>query len=475
MRVAFGKVIITPENYMGIPLAGYTPITKCTGKLDDIYAHAVLIEDVALGNVNHRLLFISLDILKMSLLFGDYVKEQVQKYCHVAPNQILVHATHTHKAPDVTGEFGDLGGYPTVVKKIMCAGNKHDRYIVWITRRIVKLVNELIKNLTPCKIAWAREPIARPDIVINRRHTMRRSRPDVGVIAFRAVGDDHLLGFMMHFACHGTTLANFTTELSADWMGRAVARVGELSDGAIEAAYFSGPSGDLNPITTCGTDFEYLQQHINALVLGQRGTYKSTQRIGNAVGRQALQLAQSIPVEDFFPRITFQTFTKTFWVPMKDYSYFSKTWFQNTIIFLAKRYLLLKVAVTHEEPNFPGLALKHRGSDFSVYSTLSWIRITASSADGVTERELSILTAPGELFEDIGKYLRKRCPTGYKDTFVFQNTNDWMSYLFSKAEYMGQNGYETLPSFSPRAGETYREEMETLFAEVASRVNISYS
>jgi hypothetical protein len=71
--------------------------------------------------------------------------------------------------------------------------------------------------------------------------------------------------------------------------------------------------------------------------------------------------------------------------------------------------------------------------------------------------------------------LRRECPTGFKNTFIFQNTNDWMSYLFTKNEYIGQYGYETLPSFSPRAGEVYREEMEQLFAEVAARVNISYS
>ena len=54
MKAAFGKVILTPDDYLGRPLAGYTPIPRCTGKRDDIHARAVLLESTILGNIKKK-------------------------------------------------------------------------------------------------------------------------------------------------------------------------------------------------------------------------------------------------------------------------------------------------------------------------------------------------------------------------------------------------------------------------------------
>ncbi|MHA1732916.1 MAG: hypothetical protein ACTSU5_13300 [Promethearchaeota archaeon] len=475
MKVAFGKVPITPEDYLGRTLAGYTPIAVCEGKLDDIYANAVLVEDEFMG-VKRRLLLVAMDLLKPALVWSNYIKEKIQEAHHINPGQVLVHCTHTHKAPDTTGEFGKPGGVLSVIKGIMCAGNEHDRYLVWITGRIVKLVGRLIEDLSPCKMAWAREPIGRDDIVINRRHPVWRTKPAVWVLVFRALDDDRILGIVTQFACHGTTLANFTKQLSADWIGRYVAAVEEMSGGKVKTVYFNGPSGDLNPITTCGTDFEYLEDPKNRkLVYGQAGTYKSSERIGRAVARQALDMANSIPTGEFLPKLSFRAYTKTFRVPMEDFKYWSSTWLQNKAIYLAKKYLLLKVAVSHEEPNFPGLAIKHRGGEIACYSMVQWFRLKLSSEDGGTTKELGIFTAPGELFEQIGRRLRARSPTGIQNSLIIQNANDWIAYLFPREEYVGQGGYEPLASFAPVCGDYYEREMRALFDEVAAGVNLSFS
>jgi hypothetical protein len=477
MKVAFGKITITPENYIGMTLAGYTPIPECTGKLDDVFAHGVLIEAIEVGNVPRRLLLLSLDILGLTMAFSNYVKEQIQKHYAIAPGQILIHAVHTHKSPiDTAGIYEHKGGVLNVIKRIMCPDNKRDQILVWVTHRIILLVGHLLQNLTPSKMAWAQERIARSDVVINRRHPIRQTRPNVGVIAFRALKDDHLIGFLMHFACHGTTLSYKITEISADWMGRAVAYVEEHTGGGVETAYFNGPSGDLNPITTCGTDFEYLQNLKKRTILyDQLGTYKSTNRIGHIVGAQALRLARGIPIEEFLPNLRFRAYTKIYWVPMDDYRYFNaKTWFQNKAYFLLKKYLALRVALTHEKLNFPSFAIKHRGFGINLYTMIQWLRITLSSADGAKSKELSILTAPGELFEDIGKSVRKKCPT-YPNVWISQNSHDWNGYLFSQRDYQEQAGYEPIISFSSVSGLKYQQEFEKLFDEVAAGVNSSYS
>lgn len=478
MKVAFARIKITPKNYVGIPLAGYTPMPACDGKLDDVHAHGVLLEDVALGNIKRHLLLISMDILKPALLFSDYIKEKIQEAHHINPGQVLIHATHTHKGPDVTGEFYKPGGYLALLNGIMGRGNTpdHDRYLVWIARRVVKLVGRLLENLTPAKMAWAKEPIARDDVVINRRHPTWRTRPDLWVFAFRAERDDRLLGFVTHFACHGTTLANTVSKLSADFPGRVVARVEEETGGELTTVYFNGPSGDLNPITTCGTDFDWLEKPENRqAIYGQGGTYKSTKRIGYAIADQALALARGIPTAEFLPRLRFKVFQKTFWVPLKDYAYWGGTFPKNHLIHLAKKYLLLRVAMSHEEPNFPGLAVKHRGNQVAIYSMLQWIQLEIASHDGQTTRDLSILTAPGELFEEIGTNLKARCPTGPENTVIFQNSNDWIAYLFPLHEYEEQGGYEPLPSFSPLCGVYVEAELTKLFREVQLDASFAFS
>ena len=43
MNVAFNKIKITPKDYIGKPMAGYARKDPCLGKLDDVHAYGVLI------------------------------------------------------------------------------------------------------------------------------------------------------------------------------------------------------------------------------------------------------------------------------------------------------------------------------------------------------------------------------------------------------------------------------------------------
>ncbi len=476
MKVAFSKIKITPVDYFKKALAGYSRPDPCLGKLDDIYGYGVLIEDLVLGNIKKKLLIISLDLLKVPLVVANYIKEKIKdEFFSLGPGQIVIHATHTHSALDITGEFFWPGGAIKVVKGIMFGANRNDRYIVWMATQIVKMVGELFKNLTPCKIAWTKKPF-NPDIVINRRHPTRKPMPNLGIIAFKSLDNNKLIGFIVNYACHPTSLSKWNNKLSADYPGRVVHRISEITNDQIKAVYINGPCGDLNPITTCGTDYEMLNKNKKnrKLIYGQRGTYKHTKLIGYTIAEEALKLANNIPDSDYFERMEYVSYLKTFWVPMKDHKYFSKTWFANKIVYLLKKYLVLQVAMSHEEdPNFPGLAIKHRGSTINGYTVLQYIRIKAFT--GSRLKEFSILTVPGELFEDIGKSLYKKSPTGERDTFIFQNSNDWIAYLFSLKEYVAKGGYEPVASFAPLCGDYTEKEMIKLFNEIKEKITYSHS
>lgn len=272
MRAAFGSVNVTPANVIGRPLAGYTPIPRCTGKYDDIYARGVLIEDNTLHNVKKYTLFISMDFLKLPLLVTDYIKEKIQDATNrrVNPDQVLIHATHTHKSLDMGGEFVWPGGYPSVLYSIMFGAFKaDDRYKVWLAKHVASMVVDMLGRLQPARIAWTKQTI-KDDFVINRRYPARRTKSVMGIIAFKHAESNDLIGFLTNYAMHPTTLSRNVSKLSADYPGRLIHRVSELTHGKVAAIHFTAPAGDINPITTCGTDFDALERDKNPIYL-QKG------------------------------------------------------------------------------------------------------------------------------------------------------------------------------------------------------------
>ena len=180
MRVAFNRIKITPKNYKGMPMAGYARPDPCLGKLDDIFAYGILLEASNMNISNKYLLFISLDLLKVPMSIADYIKTKINRiFNFLKPEQILIHCTHTHSAPDLTGEFHFPGGLFNSIKGIMFGVNRNDKYIVYFADKIMKMVQQLFDKLKPCKMAWKKMPY-NPDIVINRRHPSRKSKPELG-------------------------------------------------------------------------------------------------------------------------------------------------------------------------------------------------------------------------------------------------------------------------------------------------------
>ncbi len=445
-------------------MAGYTRKDPCLGKLDDIHAHGVLIEQDSGELANKHLLLVSMDLLKVPLSLANYMKERLSKqFNSLQKENILIHATHTHSAPDLTGEFHWPGGTLNVMKGILFGANRNDKYLIWLSRRIIKLVKSLFKTLEPCKIAWKKE-IFNPNLVINRRHPTRGVTPDLGVTCFKNIKDNKMIGIIVHYACHPTTLSFANNKLSADYPGRLTHRIEELSNGKTPSIFFNGPAGDLNPITTCGTNFEDLEKD-KSKIYGQLGTYKDTVRIGNQIAEEAWKLAQFLPENAYFDHFEFKSSIKEIKIPLKDARYFSHAWYGNKGYFILKKVLLLPIA-RQIETNFPAFYIKHDFLHTWAETILQYIECKAWLKEKENSKNFSIFTVPGELFESIGKNLLKKSPNKRENSFLFQNSNDWIAYLFPIMEYMNVGGYEPVASFSPMSGEVVEKEMISLFSKV---------
>ena len=444
MKVAFGKIKITPKDYIGNPMAGYARKDPCLGKLDDIYAYGVLITQ----NIkNKNLLLVSVDILKLPLSIVEYIKKKlISKFKPLKSDTIVIHATHTHSSFDLTGEFYYPGGTLAFIKGVMFADNKNDDFIVWMTDRIVRMVAKLFKDLDPCKIAWKKEKF-NPDIVLNRRWPTRKVLPDLGIISFKKILDNSLIGFIINYACHPTTLSFQNNKLSADFPGRIVSKINELTSYDVRTIYFNGPSGDLNPITTSGTNLEKIERD-KILSYGQRGTYEHTKKFGDTIGEEALRLANSIPGESYFTNMDIDVYTRRFLIPQKDAKYYSKVWFSNKVKWLIKKYFLFKLAKFEEKyVNFPFFTIERKHLKNYGKTIVEFIKFRANNG-----KTYGIITIPGELFEEIGRNIIQEAPTLEENTLIFQNCQDWIGYLFPLKVYINEGGYEPFMCFSPLGG-----------------------
>ena len=455
MRVAFGKIKLTPKDYIGRTLAGYVPIVKCDGKLDDIYARGVLIEA---SPQTENLLIISLDFLKFSIKLSNYIKDKIYNRYKIPQDQILLHAIHTHKSIDLGNEFGLAGGALNVIKNLLFGQYySDDKYKIWVSNQIVKLVGHLLKQVKQsdlCKMSWKKETI-RDNIIINRRHPEIESKSQLGIISFRRLSDDKLIGIVVNFGTHPTTLNKGCSKLSADYPGRVCAHIEQITGDEVSAVFFTGPAGDLNPITTCGDDFKALTEDMTP-IYDQMGTYKHTKKIGYFLGDKALKIANAIPLEEYHTELEFSVYNQFFEIPFEDYKKFwTSISFKSRILHIIKKYFLFRLPIfmaSKNPPNFPTFNIHYYGHKIVIQTQIQYILIRAFSKSNKIEESLSLTAIPGELFEEIGKKILKSSPTGADHSFIFQNSNDWVGYLFPLKEYVLFGGYEPTVSFSPLTG-----------------------
>ncbi|MHA2289792.1 MAG: hypothetical protein ACXABG_13490 [Promethearchaeota archaeon] len=458
MNVAFSKVKITPKDFIGKPMAGYARKDPCLGILDDIHAYGALI---VFNNKNTNLLLISVDILKLPLSIVEYLKKRlILKFSTLKKDAIIIHATHTHSSFDLTGEFYYLGGVLGFIKGVMFADNKNDGYIVWMVDKIVRMVDTLFKDLEPCKIAWKKKNF-NPGIVLNRRWPTREVSPDLGVITFKKLMSNELIGFIVNYSCHPTTLSFENNKLSADFPGIVISKIDNLTNKKVKTIYVNGPSGDLNPITTSGTNLEEIERD-KTLSYDQHGTYEHTKKIGYIIGEEAFQFATSVPEENYFTDMELEIYTRSFLIPQKDAKYFSKVWLINSIKWWIKKYFLFKIAKFDKKyVNFPFFSVERKHLRNYARTVVKYIRFKVSNGNSY-----GIITVPGELFEDIGKNILQAAPHSQENTIIIQNAQDWIGYLFPLKMYITEGGYEPFMCFSPLCGIYVENNVKKLFEEL---------
>jgi len=241
-KAGVASVVITPERPM--LMCGGISKKPSEGKIHDLHAKALAIED----SKGTRLVIVTLDVAMIPMSLRKEMEEEVARRCRLAPESLLLNASHTHSGPETRAKRAVLYGFPPEeIQRIR-------DYVQWLKGRLSGLVERSIANLAPATLAYS---CAKADFACNRRlktpsgYTMRRNPDgpvdhDVPILAVRSP-EGKLRAVLFGYACHAVAFK--THKFCGDFPGFAQAYLEEAYPGAA-ALFMTGCGGDQRPYPT---------------------------------------------------------------------------------------------------------------------------------------------------------------------------------------------------------------------------------
>jgi hypothetical protein len=369
-------------------------------KRGDLFARAMVFEQ---GST--RIAIVNVDNLGWTSILGNRSRALIKG---IAPENILIGATHTHSAPDAYGFPDETGkNYADLA------------YLDWCVKQIADAVNEATANLQPASLKVAMDE-AKGKIAYNY-YAPALYDPRCGVIQAIASSGPRIgkpIATLVNYAVHPEVLGNSKGILSPDMIGPMYQKI-ESSVGGV-ALFMNGAQGGM---VTADTRLEYGKEG-----QGQKeaNTWEECIRIGELLANEALRIVSAAPI-------------------LKNPSiYCTSRKIEFPIDSEIMRYILL---------NSP---LKYEGAKKNVVSTqLNLLNIGPAQ----------ILTVPGEALPNVGYYVKRNMHT--KMPFLFGLTNDAFGYMLAKVDFNSFKRYEYVSrtSLGEMTAEIYMEQALKLVKE----------
>ncbi len=399
IQVGAATRIITPNPLL--PVSGGIGVPKPSKeKKGDLFARAMVFQQ---GKT--RFAIVNVDNLGWTSVLGNKSRALIKG---IAPENVLIGATHTHSAPDAYG-FPDMTGKSNVDLK----------YLDWCVQQIADAVNEATSNLQPASLKVAMDE-ANGKIAYNY-YAPALYDPRCGVIqAIATTGPKagKAIATLVNYAVHPEVLGSERGILSPDLCGPLYQRI-ESTIGGV-ALFMNGAQGGM---VTADTRLEYGKEG-----QGQKeaNTWEECIRIGELLADEAMRIVAKAPVLD------------------KPLLYCTSREIEFPIDSEMMRYIL-----THSP-------LKYEGKKENFISTrLNLLNIGPAQ----------ILTVPGEALPNVGYYVKRNMNT--KMPFLFGLTNDAFGYMLAKVDYNSFKRYEyvTRTSLGEMTAEIYMEQALKLVKE----------
>ena len=245
------RTIITPE--IGCNLYGYSPDVLSESVHDDLNAIAFYFKS---GDTEALLL--NLSIASINTAISDEVTALIEERYSIPKGNIIISCTHTHSAPNVTGQIG----WGDIDRKY---------YSEILLPNVLTAVENAKSSPVAVKMGVS---VGESLIGVNRRQLHKNNEvhlgqnpwgpfdPKMTVITF-VDENEKAVASIVHYGMHGTC-AGKNHEISRDWSGVMIDEL-ERQSGAI-TAFFNGAEGDVGPrltngLTTGVGDIAFAERH----------------------------------------------------------------------------------------------------------------------------------------------------------------------------------------------------------------------
>ena len=223
-------------KYDGVYLAGFGNNRIATGKHDDLWARAIVLEYGAT-----KIAIVSIDFIGYYSKANFYGLGEISKFVEpkLGLSEILIASTHNHEAPDTIGAWGSNA----------LSDGKYPKYLRFVDRQIAKAINKAGASTARAVMKLARtDPQASPSIA--GMQTRTHGRPpnffdeELRVMQFfdgsRATLD-RVIATVINWNTHPESMESKNTVITSDFP-HAVREAVEKKYGGI-AIYISGDIG----------------------------------------------------------------------------------------------------------------------------------------------------------------------------------------------------------------------------------------
>ena len=407
---------ITPP--LGRLIPGYFHERRAGAVHDPLFVRAF-----ALENGGSRIAVAVCDLIGVKRAYLDRAKARIAETSGLTPEQVLISCTHTH-----TG-----------------AATGDDAYTEWLIGRIADAVRLAWERREPAEVGWGRASEER--LVFNRRYRMKDGRvqtnpgignpevvepagpvdPEVGVLCLRRPGDG-TMGLLANYSLHYVGIPEDAQSISADYFGYFATLIQRLRGESFIAALSNGACADINNIDVIGR------------IRPMNDRYQHTERVAARVAAAAfwawneMAFSADISLGAAMTEITLKR------RPLPSEADRARA-----------REIEARVAarqpVTMGERAFAGRVLR-RMADVPG-ETPTWVQALRIG-------DLALVSAPGELFVELGLAIKQQSP--FAQTMVLELANDSVGYLPTRRAYE-EGAYEPEASlFGPGVGEQIVDE-----------------
>lgn len=384
--ILLGTAVRPISPPLGVPLMGYPSPRPNTGVAMDLFARAAVFGQT--NNSRPAAALVVLDILHIDRSLGRAVRERAAAVVPgLAPDTILVAATHTHSGPNVARAVDPSleSEQDRTVFEAVVAASAEAIAAAWNERSPVRArVGHAAIRLAANRRVVSYEGIATNEWKDPDGRHPGYCNPDVPFVVFEEAATGATHAVLFSYGCHPVVMGPKSTRVSPDYPGYA-ARAIERAVKASTAVFITGAAGDINPRDCLNDD----QEHARAM--------------GEALAAAVLATLPAARPISLTPVVSVST-------PLR-----------------------LNVKPEFEKPYAARLVDGLVG------------RIVISEVQALRLGDLALVSSPGELVSLLGVAVQNSSP--FPETLIVYNANDHLGYLVSDA-IRREGGYETRSAIS---------------------------